>query len=147
MSARSTQEGAEIRKPWLRDHVAPVISGHGFICAKFGPGGLPDAIKDWKGTSWLLGGAIAGDRLKKLARGFSLVAGSATLACGVALALAGSSPGPWRRLALFGAAFGIVAIAVFWDGQTERLVNQGVTGAAVGALLLLSAILFPRAFG
>ncbi len=78
-------------------------------------------LKDWRGTSWLLNGAITGDRLKALAFGFSLVAGSATLACGVVLALAGSSPGPWRLLAMIGAAFGIVVFAVFWDGQTERL--------------------------
>ena len=134
-------------KPWLRYLIAIVIGGHGFIYLRFGMGGLPDALKDWRGTSWLLGGAIAGDRLKALAFGLSLVAGIATLACGVAVAFAGSSHGLWRPLAIIGATFGIVFFAVFWDGQTERLVNQGVIGAAVSALLLLGAILFPRAFG
>jgi hypothetical protein len=90
----------------------------------------------------LLGNAITGDRLKALAFGLSLIAGIATLACGVAVA--GSFHGLWRPLAMIGAAFGIVFFAVFGDGQTERLVNQGVIGVAVSALLALSAILFPR---
>ena len=42
---------------------------------------------------------------------------------------------------------GIVLFAVFWDGQTGRLVNQGVIGVVVSTILLLCAILFPRAFG
>jgi len=134
-------------KPWLRYMIALVICGHGFIYVRFGLGGLPDALKDWKGTSWLLGGTITGDRLKTFAFGLSLVAGIATLACGVAVAFAGSSHGLWRPLAMIGAAFGIVFFAVFWDGQTERLVKQGVIGVAVSALLLLSAVLFPRVFG
>jgi hypothetical protein len=48
---------------------------------------------------------------------------------------------------MIGAASGIAFFAVFWDGQTGRLVNQGVIGVAVSAILLLGAFLFPRAFG
>ncbi len=134
-------------KPWLRYLVAAVIGGHGFIYLRFGLGGLPDALAGWRGTSWLLRGAITGDRLKALAFGLSLVAGIATLACAVAVAFAGSSHGLWRPLAMIGAASGIAFFAVFWDGQTGRLVNQGVIGVAVSAILLLGALLFPRAFG
>ncbi len=93
------------------------------------------------------GHAISGDRLKALAFGLSLVAGIATLACGVAIVFAGSFPGLWRPLAMIGAAIGILFFAVFWDGQTKLLVNQGVIGVAVSAVLFLSAILFPRVFG
>lgn len=134
-------------KPWLRYVIAFVIGTHGFIYVKFGLGGLPDALKAWRGRSWLLGDVITGDRLKTLAFGLSLVAGTATLACGVAVAFAGSLHGLWRPLAVVGAAFGIMFFAVFWDGQTDRLVDQGAIGVAVSTVLLLSAILFPRAFG
>ena len=60
---------------------------------RFGLGGLPDALKGWRGTSWLLGDAITGDKLKALAFGLSLVAGIATLGCGVAVAFSGSFHG------------------------------------------------------
>lgn len=133
-------------KPWLRYLIATVIAAHGFIYLRFGLGGLPDALKDWRATSWLLGRSITGDRLKVLAFGLSLAAGLATLACGAAIAFPGPFHGLWRPLAIVGAVLGIVFFAVFWDGQTERLVNQGAIGVAVSALLLALAILFPRAF-
>jgi hypothetical protein len=134
-------------KPWLRYLIAFVVVGHGFIYLAFGMGRIPDALKNWKGTSWLLGQAITGDRLKALAFGLSFAAGIATMVCGVAVAVAGSFHGLWRSLAMVGGALGIAVFAVFWDGQKEQLVSQGVIGVPVSAVLLLCAILFPRAFG
>jgi hypothetical protein len=134
-------------RPWLRYLTALVIGGHGFIYLRFGLGGLPEALKNWKGTSWLLRSAIAGDRLKALAFGLPLVAGIATIACGVTVAFAGAFHGLWRPLAIISAALGILFFAIFWDGQPELLVNQGVIGVVLSAILLLSAILFAHAFG
>ena len=135
-------------KRWLRYFFALVVGAHGCIYFIFGLGRLPDPLKGWRGTSWLLGNAITGDKLKAFAFGLSRIAGIATLTCAVAVAFAKPSPhGLWRPLAMTGAVFSIVVFAVFWDGQTENLVNQGVIGVAASALLFLSALLFPRAFG
>jgi hypothetical protein len=110
-------------KPWLRYLIALVIGGHGLIYFIFGLGRLPaplkDPLKGWRGTSWLLGSTITGDRLKSLAFGLSLVTGIATLGCGVAVAFAGSFHGMWRFPVIFGAVFGIMFFAVFAQVSAE----------------------------
>jgi hypothetical protein len=40
---------------------------------------------------------------------------------------------------------GIAAFAVFWDGQTKYLFREGAVGAVISLILLVSAMLFPRA--
>jgi hypothetical protein len=55
-------------------------------------------------------------------------------------------PGWWRPLAITGAAIGLVAFAVFWDGQTPLLFEEGVIGAVVSLVLLIGAIGFAGAF-
>ena len=133
-------------KPWLRYVVATIVAGHGFIYVNFSLGRLPDALKDWRGTSWLLRGTVTGERLKTLAFAVHAVAGIAILAFSIAVALAPAAPRLWRPLAIISSSIAILAFAAFWDGQTERLVQQGVIGTVLSLLLLLSAIAFPRAF-
>jgi fluoride ion exporter CrcB/FEX len=69
-----------------------------------------------------------------------VTAGIVLLACAVAIALAPSLPGWWRPLAITGAALGLVAFSVFWDGQTRLLFEEGVIGAVVSLVLLIGAI-------
>jgi hypothetical protein len=45
------------------------------------------------------------------------------------------------------AAVGFAAFAVFWDGQTQFLFQEGAIGAIISLILLVSALAFPRAFG
>jgi len=56
------------------------------------------------------------------------------------------SPRALRRLAILGAVGSIVFFAIIWDGQTERMVNQGFISVRQRRLLL-STLLLPRAFG
>jgi hypothetical protein len=60
-----------------------------------------------------------------------VAAGIAILACAAAIAFAPSLPRWWRPLALTGAVVGLVAFAVFFDGQTRLLLDEGVVGAVV----------------
>ncbi len=129
--------------PWLRYFIAVIVFCHGFIYVRIGAV-LPGPIKEWKGTSWLLGNAVTGDRLIALVRGLHVIAGIAILACAVAIAFA---PTWWRPLAIIGASVGLVAFAVFYDGQTQLLFQEGVVGAGVSVVLLGVALVFPRAFG
>jgi hypothetical protein len=105
---------------------------------------LPGPITEWRGTSWLLGGLVAGEQLRQLAVTLHVIAGMATLLCAAAIAFAPSFPGWWRPLGLFGAATGMLAFAVFWDGQTRLLAEEGVIGAGVSFVLLLAAMTIPR---
>jgi hypothetical protein len=90
---------------------------------------------------------VTGDSLKALVVVLHVGAGIAMLACALAIALDHSVPGSWRPLAIAGAALGLAGLAVFWDGQTQRLVEEGDIGAGISLILLVSAMALPAAFG
>ena len=130
---------------WLQYVVAFVVFCHGFIYVRIGSA-LPDPIPEWNGGSWLLGQAVVDQRLITLIVGLHVIAGIGTLATAVAMGLGPQIPGWWRPLAVGSSVIGIVAFAVFWDGQTQFLLQQGAIGAAISLTLLVSAIAFPQAF-
>jgi len=132
--------------PWLRHLIAFVVGCHGFIYIPFGVF-VPGTLKEWRGSSWLLGNTLTGDRLHVLVLALHVMAGIVTLACAVAIGFAPSVPGWWRPLAIVGAAVAIVAFAVFWDGQIQLLTQEGAIGAVISLILLVCAIAFPRVFG
>src|SRR5450759_1461080 len=53
------------------------------------------------------------------------------------------APGWWRPLAIVGAASGLGAFAVFYDGQVRLLAVEGAIGAVVSLILLVTAIAIP----
>ena len=108
---------------------------------------VQETHKVWGSRSWLLGGALTGDRLWALLVALHVSAGMLILASAAAMAFAAWVPGWWRPLAIAGGALGLAAFAVFWDGQIQRMVEQGAIGAALSLLLLGGAIAFPKAFG
>lgn len=125
--------------PWLRYLIAFVVFAHGFVYVRIGSV-LPGPIKAWRGRSWILSDTVTGDQLRRVVVSLHVAAGIALLACAVAIALAPSLPGWWRPLAITGAAIGLVAFSVFWDGQTRLLFEEGVIGAVVSLVLLIGAI-------
>lgn len=129
---------------WVRVLIAFVFC-HGIIYIRIGSV-LPGPIKEWRGSSWLLGSTLTGDRLTTLVVGLHVMAGIATIACSLAIGFAPSVPGWWRPLAITGAALGVAAFAVFWDGQTQLLFQEGAIGAVVSVILLATAMMFPAAF-
>ena len=129
--------------PWLRYLIAFVVFAHGFVYVRIGSV-LPGPIKAWRGRSWLLSDTVTGDQLRRVVVSLHVAAGIALLACAVAIALAPSLPGLWRQLAITGAAIGLVAFSVFWDGQTRLLFEEGVIGAVVSLVLLIGAIALAR---
>ena len=129
---------------WLQYIVAFVVFWHGFIYVRIGSA-LPGPIPEWNGSSWLLGHAVD-HPLTTLVVGLHVIAGIGTLATAVAMGLAPRLPGWWRPLAIGSAALGIAAFGVFWDGQAQFLVQEGVIGAVISLTLLVSAIAFPEAF-
>jgi hypothetical protein len=74
------------------------------------------------------------------------VAGAAILGCAAAIAVAPSAPGWWRPLAIVGAAIGLGAFVVSYDGQARLLVVEGAIGAVASLILLVTAIAIPEAF-
>lgn len=133
-------------KPWIRYAVALVIAIHGFVYLNAARGVLP-IFEGWKGRSWLLGSAITGEALKRLASGLFVIAGLGIIATGIAIGVAASTQGVWRPLAIVASSASILSFFVFWGGRIDRLVAEGVIGMIVSLILLLSAIAFPNAFG
>lgn len=131
--------------PWLRYLIAFVVFAHGFVYLRIGSV-LPSPIPAWRGSSWLFGSLLTGRTLTTTVVGLHVIAGVLIVASALAIGLAPSVPGWWRPLAAAGGTVGIVAFAVFWDGQTNLLFDEGGLGALLSALLIAAAVLFPGAF-
>jgi hypothetical protein len=131
--------------PWLKFLIAFIVFCHGFVYLRIGSQ-LPAPVPAWRGTSLLLGNAVAGDTLRMFVVTVHVLAGVATLACAFAIGFASSIPGWWRPLGLASGLLGIAAFAIFWDGQTKLLFEEGILGAVLSAGLLAMAILLPAAF-
>ena len=123
-----------------------VIGAHGAV---YLAGTLlnPGLFDIWKGTSLLLGGVITGDPLKTLWAGLSVTAGLGLILTSSAIVLTTRFPGLWRPLALGAALVAILSFAVFWDGQVSQLVNEGVVGLGLSAVILVGSAAFPKTFG
>ena len=131
-------------RPWMRLALAAIVFGHAFIYIRIGSM-LPGAVAEWRGRSWLLGGTVTGAPLASLALATHVLAGALLLLCAVAIGFAPSLPGGWwPALPMAGAALGLAAFAVFWDGHA--FVEEGGIGAVVSGILLLVAALFPASF-
>lgn len=131
-------------EPWVRYLIAFVVGFHGMVYLI-----APYWIKwgAWKGSSALLGSAVAGDSLKALAGGLWVVAGIGLVGAGLAIALAPWIPSLWRPIAIGAGLIGILGFAVFWDGQVQLLVDEGVIGMVLSLVILSGAAAFPQAFG
>ena len=132
-------------KPWLQYVIAFLVFCHGFVYVRIGSM-LPAPVKGWTGHSWLLGDAISSPQLTTLSIWLHVIAGIATLASAAAIGLPSLLPGWWRPLATTGALLGIAAFAVFWDGQTTLLFEEGGLGALISLVILAGAVSFPTAF-
>lgn len=131
--------------PWFQYLAAFLLFCHGFVYVRIGSM-LPAPIKDWNGSSWLLGNSITTSQLTKLSIGLHVIAGITTLACAASIGLPSLFPGWWRPLAIAGSVAGIVAFAVFWDGQTRLLFDEGGLGALISLFVLMGAFAFRTAF-
>lgn len=128
-----------VMKPWLQYLIAFVVFCHGFIYVRIGAL-LPTPVKGWKGSSWLLGESVSTDQLTTLVVSLHVIAGVVTVGSAVAIGWPSLLPGWWRPLAFAGGALGIAAFAVFWDGQTALLFEEGAAGAMVSLLLIVGAV-------
>lgn len=87
----------------------------------------------WTGSSWLLPATLQTAAGRPLA---SLLFAAATItfaASGVGI-LTGSDW--WRPVLIGSAVLSSTALLVFWDGSTSLLVEKGVLGLAINAVIL-----------
>jgi hypothetical protein len=133
---------------WVRYSVAIVVFAHGLIYLVTPLSSSSKTVfGSWKGTSWLLGSAISTGALKTSCSVLWMVAGLGLVGASFAIVLAPWIPGIWRPLAMGGSAVGIVSFLIFWDGVPGELVNEGVIGLAVSAVILLGSTGLANAFG
>jgi hypothetical protein len=67
----------------------------------------------------------------------------AIVARALAIGFAPPVPGWWRPLAITGSVLGIGAFAVFGDGQTELLFEEGAAGTVLSMIFLAIMLAFP----
>lgn len=125
--------------PIIRYIIAFLIFGHGFVYFAFGIR-VPGEVREWKGSSWLLQGRVAGNSLKKLVSVLDISAGIVIMLCGIAILLEPLIPGWWRITAIFGALLGTAAFVAFWDGHQQNMVEEGIIGVGINVALLAGAL-------
>lgn len=108
----------------MRYLIAFIVGCHGFTCIPFGIP-VPVRLKEWKGSSWFLGNALMGNRLKARVLVLHVMAGIVILACAVGIAFARSVPGLWRLIAIAGGILSLGAFAVFCWFQESLGKAQG----------------------
>ncbi len=134
-------------EPWIRYAIALFLIAHGLIYASTPLWAkAANIFAQWKGSSALMGGAVAGETLKTLATAFWVIAGLGFLVAGVSIALVTWLPGGWRPAMIAAALVGTLSFLVFWDGQAQQLSNQGAIGVAIDLVALALALAFPQAF-
>ncbi len=130
--------------PWIRYLIALFVGFHGLVYLI-----APYWVKwsTWGGTSALMGSILTGDSLKMLSSSLWLVAGIGLLGTAAAIAFEPSIPALWRPLAIGAGLVGVLSFAVFWDGQVNLLVDEGVVGMILSIVILSGAAAFPQALG
>jgi hypothetical protein len=130
---------------WLRFLIAFVVVCHGITYAMFGFLG-PRQMKEWLGTSRILGRMLTANRLNAAIPIAHVVAGVAVITAGIAIAVAPLVPGMWSPLAIVGGVASLAAFSTFWDGRPRYLVQEGGIGLGLSVILLVGALVAPRAF-
>jgi hypothetical protein len=130
---------------WLRYLIAFVVACYGITYFMFGFLG-PRQMKEWKGTSRILGPVLSADRLHAVIPVVHVVAGAGVLATGIAIALAPLVLGVWPPLAILGGIASIAAFAAFWDGRPKHIVQEGGIGLGISLIRLMGALTLPGAF-
>ena len=119
--------------------IAFVVASHGITYVMF-PVLNGQIFVGWRESSWLLRSTITGDTLKTLTFALWVIAGVGFIATGTAIALAPSLQGLWPPLAMCASLVGLLSFAVIWDAQIQHAVAQGIIGAVISLIILISAI-------
>lgn len=133
-------------KPWVRYAIAFVIAGHGLVYFNAARGVLP-VFDGWRERSWLLGGAVTGLALRRLAVVLWTGSGLGLMGTAAVLAFAPEAEEAWRPLAAASSAVAVLGFFVFWDGRPALLVAQGAIGMVLSLAILLAALVYPQALG
>lgn len=130
---------------WRRYLLVLMILCHGFVYINAARGLLPGMFDGWNG-SLLLGNTINLVSLVDLAKALWIAAGVGMIGSGITSTFIAKVRGLSRMLAIIASTVGIVGFAVFWDGQTQRIVGQGLIGAVLSFVILFTALVYPKAF-
>jgi hypothetical protein len=92
----------------------------------------------WTGHSWLLSNFLADRVARSLASVLYVLAAVALVVSGVGVL----AHAEWvKPLLVISAIFSAVVILVFWDGNTDMIVQKGLLGFIINLVILGAAIL------
>lgn len=92
----------------------------------------------WTGESWILSGVLGQLPLRWLATVLYSLAALGLVLAGIGI-LAQSRW--WQPALLAAAAFSSVVILVFWDGSRQYIVQKGLLGLLINAVVILYVLL------
>ena len=92
----------------------------------------------YSGELWVLTGVIGDRATRILAAGSYFLATLAFVIAGVGLLLAQA----WYRPVMFSAAAtSLLAIGLFWDGKTSKLIEKGLIGFLISGLVVIGLLM------
>ena len=93
----------------------------------------------WTGESWLFSPLLSDGAVRGLA---TVLYSLATLGFVVGGIGVFARQDWWRPVIIGSAAFSAVIIALFWDGGLQRIVEKGLLGFLINAVLLIALLVF-----
>lgn len=95
----------------------------------------------WTGRSWIFSNILGNSTTRSLASVLYVLAALAFVVSGVDILIRQE----WLRPVLMGAAIlSAATIFFFWDGSGQLLVEKGLLGLLIDAVILVSILLFTR---
>lgn len=92
----------------------------------------------WTGESWLVSGVLGNAATRSLASVLYVLAAIAFVASGVGVFMGADW---WRPVLIGTAVFSSAALLLYWDGNTQMLVEKGMLGLLINILILVVLLL------
>lgn len=93
----------------------------------------------WSGDSWLLSNFVTSNVSPTIATVAYAVAALGLVTAGVGLLI---DQQWYRPFMLWSAVLSLVAVVSFWDGNTSQIIEKGLIGLVINAIVIIGLLLF-----
>jgi hypothetical protein len=93
----------------------------------------------WPDGSWAFSPFLGDEAIRKLASVLLIVAAISFVAGGIGIF---AQQAWWRPVVVGSAAFFAAVLVLLWNGQVQKLDNQGAIGVLINAVILVAVLVF-----
>lgn len=93
----------------------------------------------WTGESWVLSQVLEQSAVRPLAGSLFILAAAGFVLSSIGVFLRAAW---WPAALVISAVFSSIVVLLFWDGQTQMLVQKGLLGLVINLVLLVALLVF-----